>query len=107
MNLASASGHKIDVLGTLDVDVRVGSTASKNEFIVSRQLHADVLLGCQLIDKAINSIHIQQKTVELVNGETIPIWRQRGRSPMPLEMPDDKRISTDTTHRHYSVKLRG
>ena len=84
MNLASASGHKIDVLRTLDVDIRAGSTESRHEFIVSRQLHAHVLLGFQFIDKAVDSIHLQQKTVELFNGETLPISRQLGRPLVPF-----------------------
>ena len=90
VNLTSGSGYKKDFLGILDVDVRVGSTVNMYEFIISGQLHAYVLLSCQFIEKAVDSIHIRQKSVEFVNGETLAISRQRGRLPQTFKIPDNK-----------------
>ena len=65
VSLSSASVHKVNVLGTLDVDIRVESIVSRHKFIFSKQLHADRLLGFQLINKAVDSIHIQYKQLGL------------------------------------------
>ena len=105
INLASASGHKIDVLGTINVKVRVGSMVHKHEFIVSRQLHADVLLGCQFIDKSVQSIHTQARTIELVNGDTVPIYRQQSKGLTPCPPSDQKYIHHQTARARHPVRL--
>ena len=73
MLLASISAHKIDVLGTLDVDVRVESAVIRHKLIVCTQSHTDLLLGFHFIDRAADNTHIQYKSGSLVNSETFVI----------------------------------
>lgn len=81
VNLASASGHSLDVLGLINLPVRIGKQVTTTTFVVSRALNADILLGCHYIDKAVEDIHIQRRTIELINGEILPIARRRATTP--------------------------
>ena len=71
MILASATGHRIHVLGSLYINIQIESTTGKHDLMVSSQLHADNLHGYQLIDKVNDSVLLQQKRVELINNETL------------------------------------
>jgi len=81
VNLASASGHALDIVGILTLPVRIGNQTTSNKFVVSQALNADVLLGCHYLDTAVDNISIQRRTLTLNNGETVPIARRRATTP--------------------------
>lgn len=45
VNLASVSGHGLQTMGIVTLDILVGDQRSNHEFIVTNHLNADVLLG--------------------------------------------------------------
>ena len=73
VRLASASKHRLDVLGVTQLVVTVGSLVTRQPFVVIRNLGTDALLGCTLADKHIESIRCRKRAVELYNRDVIPI----------------------------------
>ena len=55
VRLASASKHRLDVLGVTQLVVTVGSLVTRQPFVVVRNLGTDGLLGCTFADKHIGS----------------------------------------------------
>ena len=76
VSLEIAPGHRIEFLGVSDVQFWIEGTAGKCAFIVSKQLKVDVLLGYKFIHVVLESIHVQKKMFELLNGETFTIVRE-------------------------------
>jgi len=93
VNLASASGHSLDVLGIISIPVRIGNHVSSTKFVVSRALNADVLLGCHYIDKEVEDIRVQRRTMELINGDIVPIARRRATEPTLKSTPESPHLS--------------
>ena len=81
VRLASASKHRLDVLGVTQLVVTVGSLVTRQPFVVVRNLGTDALLGCTFADKHIESIRCRKRVVELYNGDVIPIVRRSAAPP--------------------------
>ena len=88
VRLASASKHRLDVLGVTQLVVTVGSLVTRQPFVVVRNLGTDALLGCTFADKHIESIRCRKRVVELYNGDVISIVR---RSAAPPDSPTTER----------------
>ena len=106
VNLSSASGHGLDVLGITRLSVRVGSQVTSHDFVVSRQLSTDVLLGCHFIDSAVEDIHVQLRSVELRNGESVPIVRRRSsNAPTTKPTTESPRLSPRVISAHKALRV--
>ena len=106
VNLSSASGHGLDVLGITRLSVRVGSKVTSEDFVVSRQLSTDVLLGCHFIDSAIEDIHVQLRSVEPRNGEAVPIVRRRSSNdPTTKPTTESPRLSPRLISAHKALRV--
>ena len=81
INLSSASNHKIDVLGTTLLTVKVGDQLTRTQFVVVRNLGADVILGCQYIDSAVAALNVNHRSLTLRNDDIVPILRRRAIPP--------------------------
>ena len=60
VNLASAWGHKFNVIGLLPPAVTKASNVARTTFIVLEELGTDVIIGCQYIDAAVNEINVSK-----------------------------------------------
>ena len=106
VNLSSASGHGLDVLGITRLSVKVGSQVTTHDFVVSRQLSTDVLLGCHFIDNAVEDIHVQLRTVELLNGELLPIVRRKGTgAPTTKSLTESPKLSPRAINAHQALRV--
>lgn len=82
VNLASASKHRLDVLGITTLSVTVGTHTVRLPFIAVRKLGTYVILGCHYMDKAVDTIQVQQRHVILVDSSRVRIIRRRAVVPM-------------------------
>lgn len=82
VNLASASNHRLDVLGIVNLSVTVGTQTNRVPFAIVNQLGADAIFGCSYIDHAIEDIKCQKRGVLLLNGDFIPVIRRRDAAPV-------------------------
>ena len=82
VNLASASNHRLEKEGILNIVVKLGNQISRNPFVLPKQLGADVLLGTAYIDYNIGSISTRRQRIVLSNGEIVKILRRPGRPPI-------------------------
>lgn len=76
VNLASASNHRLQVMGITMLSVTIANHKARQQFIVVKRLGADVILGCTYIDAHINAIRPRQKVIELRNESIVPIRRR-------------------------------
>ena len=100
VDLASASNHKLETVGIVHLTVQVGSYKARQPFVVTRQLGADVILGCTFIDSHIEGIFPRRKYAELANGDEVTIRRRPATEPtdhgsMGHHPSADNRVTTD------------
>ena len=81
VNLASASNHRLETVGVVNLVVQVGLYRVKQPFIVTRQLGADAILGCTFIDTHVEAIFPRRRYAVLANGEEINIRRRATTRP--------------------------
>eukprot|EP00171_Calliarthron_tuberculosum_P003874 IDg3874t1 len=104
VNLASASNHRLDVLGIVSLTVTVGTQTNRIPFVVVSQLGADAILGCSYIDQAIEDIKCQKRGVLLMNGDFVPVIRRRAAVPVPHELPERKTIGNRAKTHHNALR---
>eukprot|EP00171_Calliarthron_tuberculosum_P017931 IDg17931t1 len=97
INLASASKHRLDVLGITQLTVTIASYTARMPFVGVRQLGTDVILGCHFIDKAVDSIQIRHRRIALTNGSHAPIIRRRAVAPSTRSSAKSKAITRRAT----------
>eukprot|EP00171_Calliarthron_tuberculosum_P023407 IDg23407t1 len=90
VNLASASNHRIDVLGIVKLTTCIADQVTRHPFVVARNLGADAILGTQFIDSAVEDIKVHKRAVLLTNGTMVPIIRRRAVSPVTQSLPEPK-----------------
>ena len=61
VNLASESKHRLKVIGLLPLTVTIGGKATRTTFVFVNKLRADVILGCQYIDTAVDEINVKKR----------------------------------------------
>ena len=105
VTLASASGHSLDVLGITRLRVQVGNQVTSHEFVVTRQLNADVILGCHYLDAAVEDIHVQRRTLELLSGECVPIVRRRATVPTMSSTTEAAKLSRRVVDSHRAIRV--
>ena len=68
VNLATTSKHRLSVIGILPLSVAIGSQATRIYLVVVNKRGADVILGCQYIDTAVDEINVKKGTQGQKNG---------------------------------------
>ena len=74
--VTDANRNPINVIGTIDLVVRLGNILVKAEFLVCERLAAPAILGCDFCDRFVEAIYPRKRVVELEDGSTIPIVRR-------------------------------
>ena len=92
VNLRSASNHSLETIGVVHLTVTVGSHSARTPFVVVRNLGADVLLGCTYIDQNVETIKPRGRTVELINGDVVPVIRRQALRPIESQLPERKNV---------------
>ena len=105
VNLASASGHILDTIGVVNLSVRVGTQKTCHTFVVSKNLNADIILGCSYLDEAVEDIRIQNKTLDLLNGDQVPISRRQAAIPTQKSTSEKKALSSRTKESPFALRL--
>ena len=75
-SVCDANRNPVRIKGTVDLLVRMGEHLARVKFNVCERLAAGVVLGCDYLDRFVEAIYPRRKTVELVNGQTVPIVRR-------------------------------
>ena len=63
--LAIAFKHKLNVTGLLTLTATIRCQAARATFIVVEVLGADVIIGCQYIDMAVEEINVKKRALGL------------------------------------------
>eukprot|EP00171_Calliarthron_tuberculosum_P021901 IDg21901t1 len=92
VNLSSASKHRLDVMGLVSLTVTVADLSIRQTFVVVRQLGADVILGCQFIDSAVDFLSVRGRHLILTTGKEVPIARRRAVIPTDRDTSEVKTI---------------
>lgn len=92
VNLASASNHRLETLGVVHLIVQVGQQASRHPFVVTRQLSADVILGCTFLDNHVEGIFPRRRYIELASGDIAPILRRESKIPSMQRSKEDPKL---------------
>lgn len=79
MDIRDASNRRVHILGKVRLRVRLGSRAEWVHLHVVQNLGTDVILGCEYLDKHVESIRPRKRLVTLYDGTTVPILR--GQNP--------------------------
>ena len=90
VRVRDANNRRLNILGTVELNVRIGNRQDKVNFYVVERLATDFILGCDFCDKHVEAIRPRKRLIELDDGTTIPIVRgskkARGRNiPVPSE----------------------
>lgn len=104
VNLASASNHRLDVLGIVILTVTVGTQTNRVPFVVVKQLGADAILGCSYMDQAIEDIKCQKRGVLLLNGDFVPVTRRRASAPLCHGLPESKLLGNRAKTHHNALR---
>ena len=99
--IASASRHRIHVIGIATLTVRVGEHTCRQPLLVVRNLSADVILGTTYIDSQVEYISPRQKIAVLRDSNTVAI-QKRGAS-----LPTTKRTKEATTPAPQAISRYG
>lgn len=91
VNLACESKHRLDGLGILTLTVTVVSQTERVAFVVVRNFGANVLLGCSYADRNTRSINPMDQTIELRNGDFIPVFRRRASAIIRGDFSESKK----------------
>ena len=103
-NVADANDNSIRMKGLAGLIVLLGARLVKLEFIVCERLAAPLILGCDFMDRFVESIYPRKKTVEMDDGTTIPITQNPLKRPpvaSPVTPQDGKK-----PHGRESPKIR-
>lgn len=95
VNLASASNHRLHVMGIATLSVSIGDYKARQQFIVVKKLGADVILGCTFIDAHVRSIRPRQKSIELQNDSVVPIQRRPHQKPLDRGTRERKSLASE------------
>ena len=92
VRVRDANNRRLNILGTVELNVQIGNRQDKVNFYVVERLATDFILGCDFCDKHVEAIKPRKRLVELDDGTTIPLVRGskifRGKSiPVPSETP--------------------
>jgi len=101
IRVKDANNRSLNILGTISLQVQVGSRAEAISFYVVERLATSVILGCNFCDKHVEAIRPRLRLVEMDDGTTIPIIRRPeaarlNDAPIPEEqrwVPNKRRSS--------------
>ena len=75
--LYDAKKNPLEVTGTIDLTVQLGTRTLVTPFLVVPKLAVPALLGADFCDEHVEAIRPRRRIVELDDGTTIPIVRRR------------------------------
>ena len=95
-SVCDANNKPLKAMGIITQVVRLGHFIVETDFIVCETLAAEVVLGAAFMDKCVEAILPRKKSVELIDGSTVPIVRKPwGRPPTAPPLPDEHRYRKD------------
>lgn len=68
--------------------ITVADVTVRQIFVAVRQLGADIILGCQFIDRAVEYVAVQKRQLILVSGAVVPVVRRRAIVPVERTLPE-------------------
>ena len=74
-DVRDASNRRVQITGSLPLNVRLGNRSERVNFNVVQNLGAEVIIEWDYLDKHVEAIRPRQGLVELADGTTIPIVR--------------------------------
>ena len=74
-DVRDASNRRVRITGSLSLYVRLGNRSERVNSDVVQNLGAEVIIGCDYLDKHVEAIRPRKGIVELADGSTIPIVR--------------------------------
>ena len=75
VRVRDANNRRLNILGTVELNVRIGNREDKVNFYVVERLATDFILGCDFCDRHVEAIRPRKRLIELDDGTTIPIVR--------------------------------
>jgi Retroviral aspartyl protease len=75
-NLQDTKGTIIQNISTIHMNIMMGKEAKRIRFLVMKQLAVPLILGCEFLNEHIRSILPKDQSIELLSGETIPLYTQ-------------------------------
>lgn len=97
--ICDANNRPLNMLGTVNLVVQLGTFVVRDVFIVCRTLAAPAILGADFCDKYVEAIRPKKRHVELDDGTTVPIVRGVLRRVAPEKNSDvakeEKKTKTD------------
>ena len=78
VNLVDANGQPLILQGAIPIPIIIGNYRVRLNFIVVKQLSADMILECDFLDHHTESIGTKSKTLSLSDGSRVPIYRRPG-----------------------------
>ena len=87
INIKDAGNKRVDISGSIDLTVQLGTRQEVIQFYVVERLSTDVILGCDFCDKHVETIRPRRRIVELDDSTcllyTSPSPRDQRGSRMP------------------------
>ena len=105
-NIRNASGKPVPIMGTIDLQVQIGSTLEKVTFLVADKLAVAVILGCDFCDKHVEAIKPRLKIVEMDTGSIVPIVLQPTKSQLEALLPEDQQFQPRKPRTSPKIKVR-
>ena len=104
-SVCDANNKPLKAMGIITQVVRLGHYIVETDFIVCERLAAEVVLGAAFMDKCVQAILPCKKSVEIIDGSTVPIVRKPwGRPPTAPPLAEEQGYRKD--HGIISPKLR-
>ena len=78
--LASESKHMLNITGLLPLAVTIAGQATRTTFVIVEELGADVIVGFQYIEAAVDEIYVKKRALVLKSCALVPIQRRCARN---------------------------
>lgn len=115
-SICDAGTHLIEVHGTIDLTVELGTRLEVVKFNVFERLSTEAILGCDFCDKHVEEIRTHQRLVELDNCTAAPnirhpFERKKNSAPLPEKQEFQKFRGCSTAkvvtseYTHYSTRI--
>ena len=76
MNLVDANGNPLNLMGTIQLYLRMATYRTKVTFVGTRKLSADIILGCEFLDKLTDAVSASAKQLILKDETQVDIRRR-------------------------------
>ena len=94
-DIRDANNRRVQILGTVNLVLRIGNRSETVRFNVCERLGTDVIVGYDYLDKHVEAIRPRKRLIELDDGTSVPILGRGTRSKkLQGTIPEEEQLPT-------------